>query len=73
MTAWQPVTGSSRIVAAAYLPEADTILVRFPDGVEWAYSACPPSVWQEFTAPGQSQGQYIATVLDHKPNGRWSG
>lgn len=73
MIDWQPVSGSSRVVAAAYLPETETILVRFPDGVEWAYSACPPSVWQAFTAPAQSRGQYIATVLDNKPNGRWSG
>lgn len=73
MIAWQVVTGSSRIVAEAYIPETDTILVRFPDGVEWAYAACPPSVWQEFTTPGQSRGQYIATVLDHKPKSRWAG
>lgn len=73
MIDWQPVTGSGRIVAEAYLPDTETILVRFPDGVEWAYSACPPSVWQQFTAPGQSRGEYIAAVLDAKPNGRWSG
>lgn len=73
MSDWQPVTGSSRIIAKAYLPETETILVRFPDGVEWAYSACAPSVWQDFTAPGQSPGEYIAAVLDAKPNGRWSG
>jgi hypothetical protein len=70
---WQPVTGSTRIVAEAYLPESETILVRFPGGVEWAYSACPPSMWEEFTAPGQSRGQYIATVLNDKPHGRWAG
>jgi len=68
MIDWQPVVGSSRIVAEAYLPEAETILVRFPDGAEWAYSACPPSVWQEFTAG--SRGHYISTVLDGKPNRR---
>ena len=44
MIDWQPVIGSSRIIAEAYLPETETILVRFPDGVEWAYSACPPLV-----------------------------
>lgn len=71
MIDWRPVTGSSRIVAEAYLPETEMILVRFPDGVEWAYSACPPSVWQEFTAG--SRGQYLATVLDGKPNRRWTG
>ena len=70
---WTPVNGSSRIIAEAYLLEAETILVRFPDGTEWAYSACPVAVWEQFTAPGQSRGSYIAEVLDSKPNGRWSG
>lgn len=73
MIEWTPVDGSSRIVAEAYVAEAETILVRFPDGVEWAYAACPAAVWDEFTAPGQSRGEYIARVLDPKPNGRWSG
>lgn len=73
MIEWTPVDGSSRIVAEAYMPETETILVRFPGGVEWAYSACPVAVWEEFTAPGQSRGEYIARVLDAKPNGRWSG
>ena len=73
MIDWQPVTGSSRIVAEAYLAASETILVRFPDGVEWAYSACPPTTWQEFTAPGRSRGKYIAAVLDAKPNGKWTG
>jgi KTSC domain len=73
MIEWNAVDGSSRVVAEAYDSETETILVRFPDGVEWNYSACPPAVWEEFTAPGQSRGQYIARVLDAKPNGRWNG
>jgi len=73
MIQWDAVEGSGRIVAEAYVPETETILVRFPDGVEWAYSACPSEVWAEFTASGQSRGEYIAGVLDAKPNGRWSG
>lgn len=73
MIDWIPVTGSTRIVAEAYDPEAETILVQFPDGTEWAYAACPAAVWEEFTAAGQSRGQYISRVLDAKPNGRWSG
>ena len=73
MIEWIPVSGSTRIVAEAYSEKTETILVRFPDGVEWYYSACPRSVWEKFTAPGQSRGQYIAHVLDHKPNGRWQG
>lgn len=72
MIEWQPVSGSSRIVAEAYLLESETILVRFPNGVEWAYSACPKATWDEFTADGQSRGQYIAEVLNDKPNGRWA-
>lgn len=73
MIDWIAVDGSKRITAEAYLVDSETILVRFPDGVEWYYSACQPSVWQEFTASGQSRGQYIARVLDAKPNGRWTG
>lgn len=73
MIEWMPVTGSSRIVAEAYDPETETIYVRFPNGVEWWYSACPPEVWQEFTAPEQSRGKYISRVLDHKPHGRHVG
>jgi hypothetical protein len=73
MIEWIPVVDSERIVAEAYLPEQETILVRFPDGVEWSYSACSATVWEEFTAPSQSRGQFIARVLDAKPNGRWVG
>lgn len=73
MINWQPVSGSGRITAEAYLPDRETILVRFTEGVEWAYRACTQATWQEFTAPGQSRGQYIARVLNDKPHGRWSG
>jgi len=73
MIDWQAVTGSKRIVAEAYDPETETIYVRFPDGVEWKYSACPAETWREFTAPGQSRGQYIFRVLNHKPHGRHVG
>lgn len=70
---WRPVAGSKRIIAEAYVEELETILVRFPDGTEWAYSACPPNIWAEFTAAGQSRGQYIHEVLNHRPNHRWAG
>jgi hypothetical protein len=73
MIKWLPVSSSTRIVAEAYEPETEKIYVRFPDGVEWWYAACPPNVWEEFTARGQSRGQYIHRVLDLKPNGRHSG
>lgn len=73
MIDWIPVAGSTRVVAEAYDAEAERILVRFREGVEWWYGACPPSVWAQFTAPGQSRGQFIHQVLDHKPNGRYAG
>ena len=73
MIEWQSVPDSCRIVAEAYDPEAETIYVRFPGGVEWRYSACPPAVWAEFTAPGQSRGGYIHRVLNYKPHGRHVG
>lgn len=69
---WRPVD-STRIVAEAYDPETETIYVRFPDGVEWCYEACPADIWEAFTAPGQSRGQFIHNVLDHKPNHRYAG
>lgn len=73
MIDWIPVSGSDRIVAEAYDSDSETIYVRFPSGVEWQYSACPLQVWEAFTAPGQSRGQYIAQVLNHKPHGRYGG
>jgi hypothetical protein len=72
MIEWIQVSGSKRIIAEAYLSEQQIILVKFPDGVEWAYMACTSQTWEEFTAPGQSRGQYIARVLDAKPNQRWA-
>jgi len=65
MLDWIPVSGSERIVAEAYDAEEERIYVRFPNDVEWWYGACPPDVWEEFTAPGQSRGTYIAQVLNY--------
>lgn len=73
MIDWQDVDGSSRVISEAYDSEGEAILVRFPDGVEWAYYACSLADWEAFTAPGQSRGQYIAKELNSKPNGRWTG
>lgn len=73
MIEWIPVSSSTRIVAEAYDAETERIYVRFPNGVEWWYAACPTNVWEEFTAHGQSRGQYIRRILDHKPKGRHSG
>ncbi|HEY8082990.1 MAG TPA: KTSC domain-containing protein [Solirubrobacterales bacterium] len=67
---WIEVGDSERIVAMAYDEESEVIYVRFPDGVEWLYEACPPPVWDEFTAEGQSKGRYIFSELNHKPNRR---
>lgn len=70
---WASVPDSERIVAEAYDEESEMIYVRFPNGVEWWYAACPPHVWEEFTSPGQSRGKYINDVLNYKPNGRHAG
>lgn len=64
---------STRVVAEAYDPGTETIYVRFPDGVEWWYGACPPDVWEAYRAPDQSRGRYIHEVLNFKPNGRHGG
>lgn len=69
---WQPVD-STRINAEAYDPETETIYVRFPNGIEWCYEACPPDVWEAFTGPGQSRGAFVREVLDSKPHHRWEG
>ena len=42
---WHPVE-SKRITHEAHDPELERILVRFHDGVEWCYEACPPDVWR---------------------------
>ncbi|MBV6762765.1 KTSC domain-containing protein [Rhodococcus opacus] len=66
---WQPVD-SKRIVAEAYDLETETIYVRFKDGIEWYYEACAPDIWEAFTSPGQSRGQFISHTLNYKPMGR---
>ena len=73
MVNWIPVNDSSRIVAEGYDADSETIYVRFPYGAEWWFSDCPAQVWEEFSAPGQSRGQYIDRVLNYKPNGRYGG
>lgn len=68
---WTEVTDSERIVAMAYDEEEESIYVRFPKGgVEWCYEDCPPHIWDEFSASGQSKGLYIHETLNHKPNHR---
>ncbi|GJM36654.1 MAG: hypothetical protein DHS20C19_00210 [Acidimicrobiales bacterium] len=69
MIEWIPTPESSRTDAIAYLPEEDSILVRFPDGAEWRYDSCPANVWEEFAYPVTSKGAYIREQLDQHPNG----
>ena len=66
---WQTVT-SEALSHEAYDPESETIFLRFNDGAEWRYEDCPPHIWDEFTAPGQSRGQYFHKVLKFKPSSR---
>jgi hypothetical protein len=70
MIDWSEVTGSERVVAAAYNAAEEIIYVRYPDGVEWWYAACPPHVWEEFIAPATSKGRFIYQILNGHPNGR---
>jgi hypothetical protein len=51
------VTNTSRVVAEPYLADTETILVRFPNNVIWAYRACPLSIWRSFTASSILKGQ----------------
>jgi KTSC domain len=68
---WIDVPDSARVSAIAYDEEAEVIYVRFTNGdLEWCYEECPPHVWDEFSNPSQSKGQYIHQVLNHKPHHR---
>ena len=68
---WRPVADSTRITHEAYDPATESILVRFPNGIEWCYENCPPEAWEAFTAPGQSRGEFIHEVLNNKPHHRY--
>lgn len=58
---------SSTVANAAYDADSEVIYVRFKSGAIYAYAECPPHVWGEFTAPGQSAGKYIHETLKYKP------
>jgi hypothetical protein len=58
---------SSTVAQAAFDPDVEAIYVRFIDGGTYVYDECPPHVWVEFTAPGQSPGKYINETLKYKP------
>lgn len=58
---------SSTVAQAAFDPDAEAIYVRFIDGGTYVYDGCPPDVWAEFTAPGQSPGKYVNDTLKYKP------
>ncbi|MBT9136687.1 MAG: hypothetical protein DDT34_01769 [Firmicutes bacterium] len=67
---WSSVVGSTWVTAEAYSAEEEAIYVRFSDGTGWKYLACPPSVWRDFTAEGQSRGKFINSTLKFKPGGK---
>ena len=69
---WRDIE-STMILAEAYDAELETIYLRFKGDREYYYESCPPHIWQAFTAPGQSRGEYFNAVLKHKPNGKWMG
>lgn len=58
---------SEAVAAAAFDAENEFIYVRFTSGSTYLYEACPPHVWEEFMAPGQSAGKYVDKTLRHKP------
>jgi hypothetical protein len=58
---------SSTVTSAAYDPDTEMIYVRFKDGGVYSYDQCPPHVWEEFTAPGQSPGKFLNEILRYKP------
>jgi len=64
---------SSNVESAAYNPDAEMIYVRFKEGGVYAYDQCPPHMWEEFTAPGQSPGKYVNEILKYKPYQKLDG
>jgi hypothetical protein len=68
---WRSID-SQAISAEAYDAQTETIYLRFHNGAEWAYDACPQDVWEAFTALGQSRGQFLNRVLKDKPQRRLS-
>lgn len=70
---WIPVAGSTWVEAIAYEADSETIYVRFHEGAEWWYGSCPQHVWEEFSSPNSSKGQFINQVLKSHPNGRHVG
>lgn len=68
---WQEVD-SAMIVAEAYDSGTERIFLRFKDGTEYYYESCPPEIWEQFTAPGQSRGKYFHSVLKFKTTGRYA-
>lgn len=72
MIEWVPVDGSDRVTAVAYDSTNEAICVRFPNGVDWCYEACPPHVWEDFLA-ADSKGRFIHDVLNHLPHHRYEG
>lgn len=69
MIEWIECTDSSRVTAVAYDQEYERIFVRFPDGREWQYHACPPQVWDEFTSAQTSKGTFIYERLNQHQHG----
>jgi hypothetical protein len=71
MIEWIDVIDSKRVVAIAYDHGGEIIMVRFPGGIEWQYVGCPQHIWEEFSSPATSKGQYINTVLNFHTNSRY--
>lgn len=58
---------SEAVAAAAYDAESEFVYVRFTTGSTYLYEACPPHVWEQFMAPGQSAGKFVDKTLRDKP------
>ena len=67
LPSWIPVTGSSRIVAAAYESQRQAVHVRFPDGAEYCYEERSQNIWSQFITPGVSKGAFINSDLNKHP------
>lgn len=66
---WESVSDSERISAYCYFD--GKILVKFPDGTVWFYTA-EMSDWKDFQG-ASSKGLYLFDVLNKLENGAWNG
>jgi hypothetical protein len=65
---WQTISDSSWVRAIAYEAASEQIFVEFLDGHQHVYDSCSMNDWEDFSAPGTSQGAFIHSTLNRHPH-----